>query len=420
MIDRFKKIQILFPFLLLAVTAAIIFYKFPILPHNLAYDEVYFSQLALSLNHKPYIPYSPLATGHSTLYFYIILLSFKLLGITPLALRLPSAIAGVLCVLLLYLIMRNMTKNSLVAFVMAFILATSRWFIDFSRFAFEPVFLMALELFSIYFLYVYLKRKEKFYLILTGMFAGFAFNSYTPGRIFFLLPLGFLVLFLKKQKRSAVFDVQTFEPLLYILIPFIIFITPLQSYLLIHKDIRVNELFFLSNPKLSVQQKAAFLGENIVSAFSMLVYKGDSNGKDNYPYKPALNPIIIVLVIAGFYFALRSKEKSNSVFFFSYFLLSIIPSILVYPWENPSMLRTYTTLPALAYFAGLPLYYVLKSTYAVKKLIPFAVVFIILISSAYELRTYFFYQTQVFPSAFEIKKPLDYVIRCPDVLECNK
>ncbi len=418
MIKFFKRFKIhhILPVLLLLISSIVIFYQFPYLPHNLAFDEAEFAKLTLSLNAKQYIPYSPMATGHSTLYFYIILFLFKLLGVTQLALRLPSAVSGVFCVLLFYLIMRNFSKNTMVAFIASFILATSRWFIDFSRFAFEPVFLMVLELFSVYFLFTYIKTKEKFYLILTGVFAGFAYNSYTPGRIFFLLPFGTLLyLSVKKHMREM-----NPKILLYAIIPFILLITPLQSYLFIHKDIRVDELFFLSNPKLSVQQKAAYLGENIASTFSMFVYKGDPNGKNNYPYKPALNPVLALLTIAGLGFALKSKEKFIPVFFFSYFILSIIPSILVYPWENPSMLRTYTSLPSIAYFATLPLFYTMKSKLlSRKKIISIVIVFFILLSSAYELRTYFYYQTQVFSRAFEISKPLDVIIHCPNVLKCN-
>jgi len=98
----------IFGLILVGLLASVfIFYKFPNLPKYLAYDEVQFSQLALSLKNKPYIAYSPLATGHSTLYFYIILFSFNIFGITNFALRFPAAIFGVLSVIIFYLIMKG-------------------------------------------------------------------------------------------------------------------------------------------------------------------------------------------------------------------------------------------------------------------------------------------------------------------------
>ena len=87
----------LFPLLIVLIAGGIIFYQFPNLPKQLALDEVEFAKLALSLDGKPFSPYNTMATGHSTLYFYVILLSLKLFGVTSFALRLPSVIAGVGC-----------------------------------------------------------------------------------------------------------------------------------------------------------------------------------------------------------------------------------------------------------------------------------------------------------------------------------
>src|SRR3989338_6050181 len=93
--------------LLTIISAFLIFYRFPAIPKYLAYDEVEFTKLALSLDNKPYAPYSQLATGHSTLYFYILLASLKTFGINVFALRFPAAIFGILSVMMFYLIIQN-------------------------------------------------------------------------------------------------------------------------------------------------------------------------------------------------------------------------------------------------------------------------------------------------------------------------
>ena len=100
------------PIILLFLSIFIIFVNFPIVPKYLAFDEIEFTKLALSLNNKPYAPYSTLATGHSTLYFYIILLSLKIFGINVFALRLPAAIFGVLSVWFFYLIIKIIYHQS--------------------------------------------------------------------------------------------------------------------------------------------------------------------------------------------------------------------------------------------------------------------------------------------------------------------
>ena len=197
------------PLIFVGLLASIlIFYKFPNLPKYLAFDEVEFAKLALSLDNKPYIAYSTLATGHSTLYFYIILLSFNIFGVTNFALRLPAAIFGILSAIMFYLVIQmsfradpsadrgveksskrslDFARDDLMPFLLTIIFLTSRWFFNFARFSFEATFLLFLELVSIYFL---ISKKSLF---ISGLFAGFAFLSYTPGRIFFLLPLSFII-----------------------------------------------------------------------------------------------------------------------------------------------------------------------------------------------------------------------------------
>ena len=100
------------PIIILTILSALfIFYRFNDIPKNLSFDEVEFAKLALSLQNKPYTPYSSLATGHSTLYFYIILFSLKTFGINVFALRFPAAIFGILSVIMFYLIMQKVFKQ---------------------------------------------------------------------------------------------------------------------------------------------------------------------------------------------------------------------------------------------------------------------------------------------------------------------
>ena len=162
--DKAKRLARMTPFFLLILSFFLVFYKFTNIPKYLAFDEIEFTKLALSLDGKSYTPYSSLATGHSTLYFYILLWSLKLFGINTFALRLPAAIFGVLSVIMFYLVAhlsfrairqsaesRGILRNDIMPFLLTFIFLTLRWFLNFSRFAFEPTFLLFLELTSIYF-----------------------------------------------------------------------------------------------------------------------------------------------------------------------------------------------------------------------------------------------------------------------------
>jgi len=410
--------RIIFPVFILLISTAIIFFQFPNLPKNLSYDEVQFAKLALSLDGKPYTPYSPLATGHSTLYFYVILLSFKIFGINNFALRFPSAFFGVLNVMIFYFLMQFVFKqqnnkimrqfNNLTIFFPFFlsvILVSSHWYFNFSRFSFEATFLLFLELTSLYCLYRYIDKSKhsSLFLILSGIFAGLAYNSYTPGRIFFLLPLTFI--FFTNFKNLINF--KNFKIILYFFIPFIIIITPLTAYLTLHPDDRVDKQFFPKNTEMKITEKADYFLRNIQSIILMFNIKGDINGRHNYPAKPALNTILGILFISGLLLAIKNLKKLPNQIFFAYFIIALIPATLTYPWENPNMLRTFTVIPSVIYFIGNSFIWLLNYVKKDKKHILLTIIIVLLVlSSIYELRTYFLYQVKVFPQAFELKYEL--------------
>ncbi len=408
--------------ILTLVASILIFYKFNQIPKNLSYDEVEFAKLAISLDKKPYTPFSSLATGHSTLYFYIILLSFKIFGINNFALRFPSALFGVLNVLLFYFIIKvsmkeygNIAIKKWFPFILSLIFLTSRWYFNFARFSFEATFLLFLELASVYFLFQYLKKRESTGLLLATVFAGLTFNSYTPGRIFFIIPLVFIVWRVIKQWSSGTTSnvAGATKQLSLGLFIFLLTVLPLTSYLFTHPDIRFQQQFFINNSNESIHRKAEFLWSNIKSTVLMFNLKGDVNGRHNYPFKPALNSVLGVFFLGGLFLTLKNYKNFYNQFFLLYFVISLIPSILTYPWENPNMLRTFTVIPSVVFFAGRAVEFLmglnLKKTY--KKYLVFFILFLLVSSSIYEIRTYFRYQSKVFEQAFEVKQDLETVLK---------
>ena len=250
-------------------------------------------------------------------------------------------------------------------------------------------------------------------LAISGLFAGLAFLSYTPGRIFFLLPTGYLFLTMKQWNN------ETIKRLLLFLIPFIIVTAPLTNYLINNKDTRVDQQFFLKNNEMTISEKVSGLWQNISSTALMFNIKGDVNGRHNYPNKSALNPILGILFIVGLVIAIKQWKNNNNKLFLFYFSLSLLPALMTYSWENPNMLRTYTTLPSIVYFVGLSivtlndLFSKMVKEKKSKYLILYTLYLILIFSGIYELRTYFKYQSIVFKQSFEIKLPLEKAIKIP-------
>ncbi|QQS44074.1 glycosyltransferase family 39 protein [Candidatus Roizmanbacteria bacterium] len=403
--------NIVLPITLLIISAGIVFYQFPSLPQNIALDEVEFIKLARSLENAPYAPYSQLATGHATLYFYMLLASIRMFGETVFAVRFPSALFGVIDVLLLYGIFKLVfeerkklpeTVRTLMPFFLAFTFITMRWYFNFARFGFEASTVLFFELAGIYSLFLFRKTKSLWYVFWTGIAAGLAYNSYTPGRIFFILPLIFLIWeygSLKQIRRN--FD----KPVLLFIIPFLLLIIPLNLYFTQHDDNRIYELFYLQNEQLSLQEKATYTWQNVTSLTGMFFVKGDMNGRHNYPGKPMLNPIQGILLVGGIIVSLYNWKKYHNSFFLLYFVLGMLPPMMTYPWENPNALRSVTVLPSVVYFIGQALVYITRFPLP-KKWILLGIFVLLSFSAIYELRTYFVFQKLVFPEAFELNTNL--------------
>lgn len=389
-------------FVILAVGCLLVFYKFIEIPVHLAYDEVSFTRLALSLDHQPYTPYSTLATGHSTLYFYIILASLKLFGITTFALRLPATLFGIGSAVVMYVLFQKLVGKTQYSLIAGVALLSMRWFLNFSRFSFEATFLIFLELLSMTFLVYALQKKKGYYVLPCSIFAGLSYLSYYPGRIFFMLPLISIGLTLNKKL------------LLLFIAAFILIITPLTLYNMNYPDIRTSQVSILQDKHLKPTDKLLAITRNIEKTVFMFVWKGDMNGRHNFPGKAALNPIMAFLFIAGLIIIIRNRGTQADTLFLIWLFISLLPSLLTNPSDNPNMLRTVTAVPSIIYAISVIFPFIdrIKKYY-----LTYIVVLLLAASAVYELRTYFFFQSRVMRNSFEVtcslpelmKQKTDYV-----------
>ena len=136
-------LMLLFSSLLLAIFLR--FYKLGQVPNGLYRDETaigYNSYSILTTGKDEYGQRAPLyfkSFGDYKLpvYVYVTAATVKFFGLTPLAVRLPSAIFGVLTVLALYFLVKELTEDRLLSAVSSLLLAATPWHIHYSRAAFE-------------------------------------------------------------------------------------------------------------------------------------------------------------------------------------------------------------------------------------------------------------------------------------------
>ncbi|MEK9157955.1 MAG: glycosyltransferase family 39 protein, partial [Patescibacteria group bacterium] len=162
-------------------------------PPGLYPDEAMNGSNALVANETgQYQIFYPENTGREGLFINIQAVSLKIFGIHPWALRVVSAIFGILTVLGLYLLARELFDWRMGA-VSSFLLAISFWHVNFSKIGFRAIMVPFILVYAFYFLWRGLKHSNLKYFFWAGIFAGLGFNTYTAYQI---APLIFLFVFI--------------------------------------------------------------------------------------------------------------------------------------------------------------------------------------------------------------------------------
>ncbi|MBI2613529.1 MAG: glycosyltransferase family 39 protein [Candidatus Levybacteria bacterium] len=131
------------------------------------------------------------------LYAYLTIPSIQAFGLNVFAVRLPSAIFGVLMVIGVFFLVKELFKKDNFALLSAFLLAISPWHIQFSRVAFESGVGAALNVFWILFFIKGLKKAE--YLILSALIMGLNLYMYQSEKVFIPLVLMALIYIFRKE-----------------------------------------------------------------------------------------------------------------------------------------------------------------------------------------------------------------------------
>src|SRR3989344_7148639 len=116
------------------------------------------------------------------LYAYLDVPFIYLFGLNEFAVRLPSAIFGILSVLVIYFLSLKLFKIKSLALLSALMLAINPWAIQFSRPAFEANLALFLNLLGVYLL---IKGfTDKAYMVISAFAFGLSLLSYQASKIF--------------------------------------------------------------------------------------------------------------------------------------------------------------------------------------------------------------------------------------------
>ncbi len=306
------------------------------------------------------------------LYSYLAIPSVKIFGLNTWAVRLPSAVFGILTVLATFFLVKELFKRNDIALVSSFFLAVSPWHIQFSRVAFESNVGLALNVFAILFLLRSLNKN--IFLFLSILFAALSLYVYQSEKVF--TPLIFLAILLI-YKREFLLKPKKFLVGAFIL--GIVISLPMLSFLISNKNslerARGVSIFseqvsrvFAQRSLVDFQNKdllgsffdnrRIFFTKSIVSGYlshydlNWLFIRGDL-GRHHAPNMALLYLFELPFVLVGIYKLSQYRDKKVKWLIFLWFLIAPVPASITS--GVPHAVRTLNFLPTFQIFSALGL-----------------------------------------------------------------
>jgi len=303
-------------------------------------------------------------------YIYSTALSVLLFGLNEFAVRLPSAISGVITVIFSYFLVYELFKdkaynvnNKLLASVASLLVAVEPWSLFLSRGAFEANLALTFIIGGVYF-FILLGRRSK-YLVLSSILFGLSVWTYNSARIFVPLILAILIYFYKKElvdcykKNKATFLLSFIITLTFFVPMFLQLASPVGrarygKVALINEGAvaEINELRRTSSfspmvSRLFYNKGTFFIQRFVVNYFShfsplFLFIEGGSHYQFSIPNHGLVYFVNFVFLVIGLVSILKKRIRSSRLVV-CWLLLSPIPSSLTS--EAPHVLRSIIMLP---------------------------------------------------------------------------
>lgn len=356
----------------------------------------------------------PENNGREGLFMWLIAISFSIFGASVWGIKIVAAIFGILTVLGVYLLTKELLSKSLcdyrvvtqkynphpsegedkgggnysryIALLASFFLAISFWHVNFSRLGFRAIMVPFFLVFGFYFLLKGFRKAKFLPILVSGVFFGLGFYTYISYR-FVVIPLAVCLLFqllaVRKEKKQKKFFLISACCLIIA-----IFLTALPIGIYFLHNIgdffgRAGgvSVFSRSNPVLE-------LGKSLALHLGMFNFYGDANWRHNFVGSPELLYSVGVFFLIGFTLLIKKiiffkKDKNSATpahnaqqanklaclrsdtggyvlssglfipaFLFTWFFAMLLPGVLSYE-GIPHSLRVIGAIPPVFIFVGI-------------------------------------------------------------------
>ncbi len=315
----------------------------------------------------------PRNTGREALQFYVtaFLIRFTPLQINHLALKVGTALFGIMAIPFTYLVGRDFYGRGL-GLLAAFFLAVSHWHVAITRVGLRFPFTAAFATPALFFLFRAFRTNQRNDWLLAALFLGIGLHTYTAMRIvpvLFVVLVGLKLLLdglqvLRKQpisKSNQWNDVFCLNALLGGIFT-VLLVSPLLRIVI--DDPKTFWLRTVSRTQSAAAPTPAELWavllDNIKNALLMFNIRGDLVPMNTIPHSPVLGIVTAALFVLGISYLLWRlllHRDRRALYVLVVFFVLLLPSIfsLAYPGENPSVVRMGGAVPWVMIIAALPL-----------------------------------------------------------------
>ncbi|MCE5300746.1 MAG: glycosyltransferase family 39 protein, partial [Spirochaetia bacterium] len=299
-------------------------------------------------------------TQNAAMYMYFIAASFNFFDIGVLQIRGVSIFFGVLCIPAFYFLVRHL-MGPRTALVGAFLMAVSRWHVNFSRIGFLGITTVFFVIVCVYFAYRAYRKRKPFDYIMLGALTGMSLYTYLAAR---LIPAGFAIFMLFLFFREFKFFAKNWKNLLFTLAAMLIVLLPLLQYAVKHP---ANFTSRQSTVSIFNKEMLHEIGgrytekdgtpKNAIKLYAdaawntcmMFNYLGDGNPRHNLPGKPMLDFFTGIFFTLGFFYALFNWKKPRYFLLLALFAAFLQGGML--STESPQAYRTIAAIPVVLLFA---------------------------------------------------------------------
>ena len=396
------------------------FYKITQVPISLNWDEAsnaYNAYSILKTARDEYGNFLPLANRSfddykPPAYMYLTIPSIWIFGLSEFAVRLPSAVFGVLTCISIFFLTKKLTDSNAVAYTSFFLLSITPWHVQFSRAGFEAnvglFFAVSGFTFLINAIRNYQPKLNNYvYILVSAGFIALSFYSYHAYRIVVpILMISFYLVFREIIHQIPKKFIFIYLVVLAGLIAPLFFTLPKEAFLqrfeattqevrqkdidksieFIDQDLERDNLFgkYLHNRRVEIT-KTYF--SNYLSHFNLnfLFLEGDGELRHHAKNIGMLFLFQLPLLIFGLYRFFQKIDKGK-LFIFLWFLIAPLGAMT--GSETPHAIRSYPMVIPLVIFAAFGLVELWKIL-TPKKIYRLIIVFVILFSSLMYFDEYF-------------------------------